>query len=91
VSSRKITDPVQALKTLDAVGTDRFHLLVDSECRAFRTFGCYKDGPLHGLFVIDFAGVIRARYTGEKPFDDMQAVADHVKSLANTSTRAGKP
>jgi FtsP/CotA-like multicopper oxidase with cupredoxin domain/peroxiredoxin len=87
ISSRRIADLGRAVKALGVHSGDRFTLLVDEECRAFRSLACYKDGPLHGLFVIDRIGVIRASYTGEIPFDDVQAVADWVKSLADTGTR----
>jgi FtsP/CotA-like multicopper oxidase with cupredoxin domain/peroxiredoxin len=80
VSSRRINDPGKAVKALG--GAAGFHLLVDEECQAFRAFGCYAENPLHGLFLIDRAGVIRARYTGETPFSDVQAVAERLKSLA---------
>lgn len=91
VSSRRITDPGRALTTLGVRAPSRFHLLVDEECRAFRRFGCYNKGPLHGLFLIDRAGVIRASYTGETPFSDVQAVAERVSSLEDSGTRLAPP
>src|SRR5262249_23170643 len=91
VSSRRITDPDTAVKTLGVRASGRFHLLVDEECRAFRSFGCYDKGPLHGLFLIDRVGVIRASYTGETPFSDVQTVAERVKSLAGTGARPAPP
>jgi peroxiredoxin len=67
VSSRRIADPARAFQTLGVSASDRFTLLVDDGHRAFRAFGCYEDGPRHGLFLIDRAGVIRAKYTGDTP------------------------
>ena len=64
--------------------TTRFHLLVDEECWAFRRFGCYNEGPVHGLFLIDGAGVIRASYRGETPFSDVKAIADGLKDLTDS-------
>jgi FtsP/CotA-like multicopper oxidase with cupredoxin domain/peroxiredoxin len=84
ISSRRVNRLSGAVKALGAGAPGRFHLLVDEECRAFRSFGCYNAGPLHGLFLIDRGGVIRASYTGATPFSDVQAVAERVKSLADT-------
>jgi FtsP/CotA-like multicopper oxidase with cupredoxin domain/peroxiredoxin len=92
VSSRRITSPRTALRTLGAgIPPGRFHLLVDEECQAFRRFGCYRAGPLHGLFVIDRGGVIRASYTGETPFSEVSALVGRVKSLADTGPRHALP
>jgi peroxiredoxin len=73
VSSRKIDGPAGALRTLGVRPGDAFCLLVDEAHRAFRDFGCYDKEPLHGLFMLDRDGVIRARYTGEVPFNDPAA------------------
>ena len=76
------------METLGAVAADRFHLLVDEDCLAFRAFGCFDNRPMHGLFLIDSAGVVRASYTGDRPFDDLQAVAEQVNALVETGTGA---
>jgi FtsP/CotA-like multicopper oxidase with cupredoxin domain/peroxiredoxin len=91
ISSRRISDPSLLLKTLVRQVPRRIHLLVDEGCGTFRSFGCYRNGPLHGLFLIDRAGVIRASYTGETPFDDVQAVADSMKSLADAGMTRASP
>jgi FtsP/CotA-like multicopper oxidase with cupredoxin domain/peroxiredoxin len=91
VSSRRITDAGRAVKTLGVGAPGRFHLLVDEECRAFRSFGCYNQRPLHGLCLIDRAGVICASYTGETPFSDVQAIAERIKSLADKGRRLAPP
>jgi peroxiredoxin len=91
VSSRAINEPGKAVKNLGVRAPGRFHLLVDEECRTFRNFGCYKEGPLHGLFVIDRAGVIRASYTGDTPFGNAPAVVERVRSLADAGTRLAAP
>lgn len=91
VSSRRILDPDRLSKMLGVRDHGRFHLLVDADCRAFRRVGCYNFGPLHGLFVIDRAGVIRADYIGETPFADTQAVIQRVQELAEAGTRAAAP
>jgi peroxiredoxin len=88
VSSRRITNAGRAAKILGDGIPGRFHLLVDEECRTFRSFGCYNGGPLHGLCLIDRAGVIRASYAGETPFSDVQAVTERMKSLADKGSRS---
>jgi peroxiredoxin len=81
VSGRPVDDRAHALATLGVGEADRFRLLVDADHRAFRDFGCYDDGPLHGLFVIDGAGMIRARYVGQGPFDDPREVVRRARSF----------
>ncbi|MDB5391004.1 MAG: hypothetical protein JWM11_6650 [Planctomycetaceae bacterium] len=88
VSSRRIADLDRAVTTLGAKAKTRFHLLVDEDCEAFRKFGCYQDGPKHGLFVIDRNGIIRASYTGETPFDDVQAVSEQIKTLTEINRKS---
>jgi peroxiredoxin len=87
VSSEPISDARRAANMLGTIAADRFHLLVDLEGRAFRAFNCYKDVPLHGLFVIDRGGVIRASYSGEVPFDDVEGVASRVQLLAGSDAK----
>jgi peroxiredoxin len=81
VSGRRVESAREALALLGVQAPDRFHLLVDEDHRAFRDFGCYDGGPLHGLFLIDRQGVIRARYAGELPYDDVREVVRRVRSL----------
>jgi FtsP/CotA-like multicopper oxidase with cupredoxin domain/peroxiredoxin len=91
VSSEPIPDAQRAATMLGSTAADRIHLLVDLEHRAFRAFGCYKDVPLHGLFVIDRRGVIRASYSGEVPFDDVEGVASQVQLLASRDANQTSP
>lgn len=81
VSSEPITDTGAALRFLDVPPRLPFHLLTDEDHRAFRSFGCYDQGPRHGLFVIDQGGRIRARYVGDDPFADVSAVSARVRGL----------
>ncbi len=89
VSARRVADPDRALKAFGVTSAGRFCLLVDEEHRAFRAFGCYDNGPLHGLFVIDRGGTVRARYAGEVPFDDTRAVAERMAALAVERAKVG--
>ncbi len=81
VSGAPIEDPDRATQSLEVPAGLAFHLLVDEDQRAFRSFGCYDDGPQHGLFVIDESGTIRARYVGDVPFADAPAVCARVRQL----------
>ncbi len=81
VSGRPIADTALALKVLGVTASDRFHLLVNRDHRAFRDFGCYDGEPKHGLFLIDQAGMIRFRYVGEAPFDDPRQVVERLRRL----------
>ena len=88
VSGLPVGDRASALTTLGVEAADRFRLLVDAEHRAFRDFGCYDGGPLHGLFVIDGGGVIRARYVGQSPFDNPREVVLRARSLDRRAAEA---
>jgi FtsP/CotA-like multicopper oxidase with cupredoxin domain/peroxiredoxin len=81
VSGAPIEDPERATQSLEVPAGLAFQLLVDEDQRAFRRFGCYDDGPQHGLFVIDESGTIRARYVGDVPFADARAVCARVREL----------
>jgi FtsP/CotA-like multicopper oxidase with cupredoxin domain/peroxiredoxin len=82
VSSAPIADLDRAMKLLRVPAGLEFHLLVDEDHRVFRQFGCFDDGPQHGLFVIDAAGTIRARYVGDVPFANATEVCARVRRLA---------
>lgn len=81
VSSEPIGDPLEAIKWLPVPAGLDFRLLVDEERLAFRSFDCFRERPQHGLFVIDQAGLIRARYVGETPFADSREVCERVREL----------
>jgi len=81
VSSRPVPGAGLLPIDLQLKGGERFTLLIDDSQDAFRAFGAYKDGPLHGLYVIDGDGKIRGAYSGPIPFDDVSAVGDVLKSL----------
>lgn len=91
VSGRRVNESDKALKALGVEPSDRFHLLIDEKLQAFRAFGCYKDGPMHGLCLIDRAGCVRASYRGETPFSDVRAVIEQVKSLDGAGTGSVMP
>jgi peroxiredoxin len=82
VSSVTVPDVSAAMKALEVSEGDRFHLLVDPSHCAFRDFGCYADGPQHGLFLFDRNGTIRASYTGESPLDNSREVVRRLRQLA---------
>jgi FtsP/CotA-like multicopper oxidase with cupredoxin domain/peroxiredoxin len=88
VSSERIAEPARALGTLGASGQPEFCLLVDEEHRVFRDYGCYDGGPQHGLFLIDGAGVIRLRYTGETPFAQTREVLDQIRGIVGPDKKA---
>jgi FtsP/CotA-like multicopper oxidase with cupredoxin domain/peroxiredoxin len=90
VSSRRISDPAEAIQQLGITGSDNFSLLVDESHRAFRDFGCYSEAPLHGLFLIDLAGVIRARHVGESPFGDNKEVVERLVGLSGLDRDASR-
>jgi FtsP/CotA-like multicopper oxidase with cupredoxin domain/peroxiredoxin len=83
VSSR----PISNFGLLPIEPGQKVTLLIDDKQEVFRSFQCYKDGPKHGLYVIDGGGVIRASYSGATPFDDLEEVAEKVKSLSQPRDR----
>jgi FtsP/CotA-like multicopper oxidase with cupredoxin domain/peroxiredoxin len=86
VSSRQIGSLPKALEVLGASPLDKkFHLVVDQNHQAFRDFGCFDTGPMHGLFLIDKVGIIRYRYVGETPFDDTKAAVECLRKLSISS------
>jgi len=82
ISSRRIASAAEALEMLGVKSSDRFHLLVDESHRSFRDYGCFNGQPMHGLFVIDGNGVIRAKYAGEAPYADTRQAARWAMQLA---------
>jgi FtsP/CotA-like multicopper oxidase with cupredoxin domain/peroxiredoxin len=88
VSSRRIADSARVFQALGVSDSDRFHLLVDEDHRAFRDFGCYDGGPRHGLFLIDRDGVIRAKYSGEAPFGDNREAVRQLRQLDSSGRKA---
>jgi FtsP/CotA-like multicopper oxidase with cupredoxin domain/peroxiredoxin len=89
VSSLPVTNAPKTLGLLGVKAEDRFQLLVDTRHEAFRAYGCLDaDDALHGLFLIDGAGVIRARYTGRSPFDNPREVVRLVGSMKNQAKTA---
>jgi L-ascorbate oxidase len=90
ISSRKIDDQSRAFKVLGVAPSDRFHLLVDEGHSAFRAFDCYDKGPMHGMFLIDQKGVVRAGYTGESPFSDAREVVRRARKLGAAGLQQGE-
>jgi len=91
VSGLAIVDGNEAMKALGASGFERFHLLVDADHHAFRDFGCYANGPLHGIFLLDRDDLIRASYVGESPFNDTNEVINRIRTFANPPVTTGSP
>ena len=83
VSGQPIGDGDEAIKALGAEKVDRFHLLIDADHNAFRDFGCFADGPLHGIFLLDRDGLIRASYVGESPFNDTEEIVKRIRAFAS--------
>jgi FtsP/CotA-like multicopper oxidase with cupredoxin domain/peroxiredoxin len=81
VSSAPIMDPLAGVKLKQLAPGLELSVLVDHDLTEFRRFDCYRGRPLHGLFVIDDTGTIRARYTGETPFADAREVCTRVRRL----------
>ncbi len=52
------TDSVKSLAAARGDAAPPFVLLADADCKVFRSYGCYRDEPLHGAFLIDSAGKI---------------------------------
>lgn len=85
VSAEPIGDLERAIKELNPDQASRFHLVADTSHNAFRAFSCWqRDHALHGLFVIDSAGRVRARYVGQAPFDDTSAIARCIAQLSTS-------
>ena len=81
ISSWRVPNPAAVMEMLGVTKSDRFHLLVDDTHRSFRDYGCFNSKPMHGLFVIDADGVIRARYSGETPYADTREAAKLARQL----------
>jgi FtsP/CotA-like multicopper oxidase with cupredoxin domain/peroxiredoxin len=81
VSSEPIDNATEALKFLNPASGLDVKIAIDADGKAFRAFGCYEDGPMHGLFVIDPSGTIRAGYSGETPFADAAKVIERVREI----------
>jgi peroxiredoxin len=90
VSGEPIADPDKAIRRLSVPPGLGFALLVDQDQRWFRAFGCYDESPLHGLFLIDKEGTVRAKYVGDVPFADPQEVCRRVRELL-APARKGLP
>ncbi len=83
VSSEPVADPVKAVHDLRRADTPSFHLLIDTKQQAFQSFGCFATEPQHGLFLIDRAGKIRARYVGPRPLDETGPILACMRRLAD--------
>jgi peroxiredoxin len=89
ISGLPVDDRERAMRVLGVEITDRFQLLVDADHRAFRDFGCYDGGLLHGLFVIDRDGTVRARYSGPTPFGNNREVVRWCRAMVRGRTPTG--
>jgi len=82
------TDTVEGLAIALESTPVSFPLLADPELSAFRSYGCYSNQPLHGLFLLDKAGRVHWQNVSSTPFMEIDAVIDRVKTL--DSTLSGK-
>jgi len=84
VSSAGVDD-LRAARAMFAKGEKLpFTLLSDPNRIAFNSYGCRETGnqePLHGTFVIDPAGVIRWRQTGDEPYMDVEGVLEEAEQI----------
>jgi peroxiredoxin len=51
-----------------------FLILADADQDVFKKYGCYDNGPLHGVFIIDERGQIRWQTIGDTAFMDIDTV-----------------
>ena len=86
ISGQPVADRNRALATLEVKPGDPFHLFVDTGFQAFRDFGCYDGGPLHGLFVVSQGETIRGQYIGATPHANPKEVVRLVRTLSSPAT-----
>jgi peroxiredoxin len=82
VSSEPISDVDRVIKSLEVPSGVQFRLVVDQDRQFFRDFGCYEQGPQHGLFIIDKENLLRAQFVGEVPFAKPAEVVEVVRKLS---------
>jgi FtsP/CotA-like multicopper oxidase with cupredoxin domain/peroxiredoxin len=80
------TDTVAGLK--DALRTTAcpFPLVADPEKTAFRAYGCYAGGPLHGVFLIDAASTVRWQVISKTPYRDFERIYREATLLRTSAT-----
>ena len=91
ISGQPVANRDRALEALEVKPGDPFDLFVDPELQAFRDFGCYDGGPLHGLFVIAQGGTIRGQYIGATPHANAKEVVRLVRALSSTVAERVNP
>jgi FtsP/CotA-like multicopper oxidase with cupredoxin domain/peroxiredoxin len=81
-----------ALRTaLDAyTQTDEmpFLILADADQDVFKKYGCYDNGPLHGVFIIDERGEICWQTIGDTAFMDIDMVLHIARSVRDAGNDA---
>jgi FtsP/CotA-like multicopper oxidase with cupredoxin domain/peroxiredoxin len=58
-----------------------FVVLSDPDLFAFRKYGNYQDGPLHGVVLLDALGKMRWQKTGVTPFMDVDAILNKTATV----------
>jgi FtsP/CotA-like multicopper oxidase with cupredoxin domain/peroxiredoxin len=59
-----------------------FLLLANGDLTAFKAFGCWNGGVLHGIFVVDSARRVNSARTGSEPFMDFAAILKECDEVA---------
>jgi peroxiredoxin len=91
VSSEPIKDSSRIAEMLGITPKDHVQVLVDETLGAFRAFGCHDGRPLHGLFLIDRKGVIRAKYVGTSAFSDTREAVRNARLMGSANGNVGSP
>ncbi len=86
-----LDEPKELPWTARRAGTDgrmEFPVLSDESRKGFRAFRAYddfEDVPLHGAFLVDFAGNVRWQDIGHEPFTDAKFLLGEAKRLLGSA------
>ncbi len=72
-------DEAEVRKASERLGIG-FPLLADPALLVFRRYGCYEEGPLHALFLIDPDGQVRWQSVTEQPETDARRLLGLVRA-----------
>jgi FtsP/CotA-like multicopper oxidase with cupredoxin domain/peroxiredoxin len=64
-----------------------FPLLADPTLAAFRSYGCYDQQPLHGLFLLDVSGQVRWQSVSVEAETDVQRLVDLIRSHLSAASK----